>query len=159
MKKYLPLFVSVLFSSLNLFALPSGCDVQKGSAVIRYPDNKNNMVIENGKDAVLHWKDFSIKEGESLNFKQPDNLSAVLNRVVGSNLSELYGSLFSNGKVYVINPNGIVIGPNAKIETASFIASSLDVLDENFLKGKDLLFCGNEIGDVKNFGKIICFLI
>jgi len=156
MKKIFPIFLSILFGGFNLFALPSGCDVQKGSAVIRYPDGKNNMVIENGKDSIIHWKDFSIKENENVTFKQPDNLSSILNRVMGSNLSELYGALLSNGKVYVINPNGIVIGPNAKIETNAFVASSLDVLDESFLKGKDLLFSGKEIGDVINLGKIAC---
>ena len=149
------LLSTILLLVVQGWSLPSGYDVKKGSATLQV-ENTNAMQIQTEKNSILHWQDFSIKEGESVTFKQPDNLSSVLNRVIGSNLSELYGSLLSNGKVYVINPNGVVIGPNAKIETASFVASSLDVLDEDFLKGKDLFFQGEASRDIINYGMISC---
>ena len=48
----------------------------------------------------------------------------------------LIGSLVSNGRVFLINPNGVVFGANAFVDTAGFIASSLGITDRDFLEGK-----------------------
>ena len=67
-----------------------------------------------------------------------------------------FGALFSNGNVYLINPNGVFIGPNGRIETAGFAASTLDVLNEDFLMERCLLFSGDSQAQVVNLGMIFC---
>ncbi|NLT72033.1 MAG: filamentous hemagglutinin N-terminal domain-containing protein, partial [Verrucomicrobiaceae bacterium] len=104
--------------------------------------------------AILHWQDFSIAAGETTRFVQPSATSAALNRVLGGNPSAIYGTLSSNGQIFLINPNGILVGPSGVVDTGGFLASTLDISDENFLSGGDLRFKGTSDASVVNLGKI-----
>jgi filamentous hemagglutinin family protein len=96
-------------------------------------------VKQNAAAAVLTWQSFDLNKGETLVFDQQGNSGwSVLNRVVagprdasGSRFvaspSMILGAIQAPGSVYVINPNGVVFGPNAQINVHSLIASSLDV--------------------------------
>lgn len=42
------------------------------------------------------------------------------------------GSLSANGHVYLINPEGIVFGQGAQVNAGALIASTLDILDQDF---------------------------
>jgi filamentous hemagglutinin family protein len=66
---------------------------------------------------------------------QQNAASAVLNRVVGKNASAIFGALQSNGRVFLINPNGILFGAGAQIDTAGLVASTLNMLDCDFIMG------------------------
>ena len=66
----------------------------------------------------------------------PSSSSSSLNRVTGSTPSNIAGQLNSNGKVLLINPNGVVISPTGVINTKAFTASSLDINNKDFLNGK-----------------------
>ncbi|GAB5411676.1 MAG: filamentous hemagglutinin N-terminal domain-containing protein [Chlamydiales bacterium] len=118
-------------------------------------EEAGTLVIESGKRAIVKWDEFSIGKGECVRFSMPDSKSAVLNRVSGGQ-SRLLGQLDSNGKVYLLNPKGVLIGKDAIINTASFVASSLDVLDQDFLRGEELLFSGDSDADIVNLGTISC---
>ncbi len=148
----------LLFSSLICFssleALPSGCEVISGD--VKVNSGSDTLTITSGDKTILHWKDFSIGKGEVTQFWQTDKHSAVLNRVTGGLESKIYGSLESNGKLYFINPSGICVGPDARIETTGFLASTLDVLNEAFLANKELLFSGDSMSSVRNLGTISC---
>ncbi len=82
------------------------------------------------------------------------NNGATLNRVTGGNPSAIYGNLQSNGTLYLVNPSGIVVGPSGRIDTASFLASTLDVSNQQFLGGGNLEFAGNSNASVENAGVI-----
>ncbi len=138
---------------IALMAKPSGPDVIQGDAIFVHPA-KHTMQIVTGDQTIINWDEFSIDSGETTRFIQPNHSSAVLNRVVSGAESHIMGSLFANGKVFLVNPNGILIGPDATIDTHGFIASTLDVLDSEFMKGRDLRFLGNSEGKVVNLGKI-----
>jgi filamentous hemagglutinin family protein len=115
----------------------------------------DNLIIRQGSDKlIVDWNDFSIGEGELTKFIQPGSNSAALNRVYGGNPSSIYGSLRANGKVYLINPNGVFIGPSGRIDAGSFVASTLDTSDEEFLKGAGLTFKGGSDASVVNLGTI-----
>ena len=80
--------------------------------------------------------------------------SAVLNRVVGLDPSSLLGQLQSNGRVYLINPNGIVFGAGARIDVAGLVGSTLDLGDADFLAGR-LQFRGTpSAGAIRQLGAI-----
>ena len=72
----------------------------------------------------------------------PSSISSSLNRVTGSTPSSIAGQLNSNGKVLIINPNGVMITKNGVVKTGSFTASTLDINNEDFLKDK-MNFIGN----------------
>jgi filamentous hemagglutinin family protein len=96
---------------------------------------------------------FDIAPGQTTNFIQPSADSSVLNRVVGNNPSRILGSLNSNGRVFLINQNGVLVGEGATIDTAGFFGSTLNLTDEDFLNG-NLRFEGGGAGDFVNRGYI-----
>jgi len=111
-------------------------------------------VTQTSARAIITWQDFSLSAGTLARFIQPDAASATLNRVVSGLPSQLDGAIEANGRVYLINPNGIVVGAGARIDTAGFIASTLDVANEEFLAGGDLHFSGDSTAGVQNLGTI-----
>ena len=84
---------------------------------------------------IINWQDFSIAAGETTRFLQPAADAALLNRVMGGNPSSIYGNLVASGQIYLINPAGILVGPSGRIDTRGFFASTLNVSDDNFVKG------------------------
>ncbi|MBL9159095.1 MAG: filamentous hemagglutinin N-terminal domain-containing protein [Verrucomicrobiales bacterium] len=136
-----------------LRANPSGGAVAAGSAGIS--SHGSTLTITQGSNrAIINWQDFSISAGETTRFIQPSSSSAMLNRVIGGNPSQIHGRLQANGQVYLINPNGILVGPGGVVDTGGFLASTLDLSDDEFLRGGDLRFSGNSNASVINLGSI-----
>ncbi len=136
-------------------AKPTGFKLRSGEARPPIQSESGAFLIESGKHAAIDWEGFSIAADEHVQFQQFDGKSYVLNRVMGPEGSELFGRLSSNGAVYLINPNGVFIGSQALIETAGFIASTLDLLDGN-VKDKALHFAGASDQSIVNEGVIRC---
>lgn len=136
-----------------LRANPSGGSVAAGTAGIS--SHGSTLTITQGSNrAIINWQDFSISAGETTRFIQPSSSSAMLNRVIGGNPSQIHGRLQANGQVYLINPNGILVGPGGVVDTGGFLASTLDLSDDEFLRGGDLRFSGNSNASVINLGSI-----
>ena len=58
-----------------------------------------------------------------------------MNRVAGTNASAIYGTLSANGKVFLINPNGILFAPGSQVNVGGLVVSTLNLSDSDFLKG------------------------
>jgi filamentous hemagglutinin family protein len=102
---------------------------------------------------VIDWSHFSIGSGNRVSFL--NGSGATLNRVTGSDLSVILGTLSATGSVYLINPQGIVVGPGGKVATGgSFVASTLDTCNCAFMKGLSPTFKGDSNGAVVNLGSI-----
>src|SRR3954451_22577988 len=75
---------------------------------------------------------FSLVQKETATFSGPSSVRNVIGRVTGSAPSSIDGriqSTIQGANVYLINPNGIVFGPNAKVDVSgSFHASSADYI-------------------------------
>jgi filamentous hemagglutinin family protein len=120
--------------SLHAQANPSGAQIVNGSASIS--QNGTLLTVTNSPNAIINWQGFSIQSGETTNFIQQSTSSSVLNRVVGPDPSALLGNLTSNGKVFLINPAGILVGQGARIEVPGLVASTLNLSNADFLAGK-----------------------
>ena len=142
-----------LASCSLLLANPINHQVIEGSADIAHIDD-HTMHVTVSDRSIIHWEDFSIAQKEMTKFIMPNGASSVLNRVVTDIPSQIMGSLEANGQVFLINPNGILIGPDATINVANFVAATFDVLNEKFLNNEDLLFQGDAKTAVVNLGKI-----
>lgn len=138
---------------MQALAAPQGPAVVSGQVSISQPSASVTQ-IKASNGAIINWKQFSIGPGETTRFVQPSASSAVLNRVVGKDASQILGQLQANGRVFLINPNGIVIGNGARIDTNSFIASTLDMADADFLAGKLKFFATAASGSISNQGVI-----
>ncbi|MEZ0298990.1 MAG: filamentous hemagglutinin N-terminal domain-containing protein [Candidatus Methylacidiphilales bacterium] len=142
-------------SFLPLMANPSGGTVAGGSVTIASGPGGTVTVNQSSQKAVVNWQNFSIQQGETTTFVQPNSSSATLNRVTGGQMSQIQGTLNANGKVYLINPQGVVIGKTGRVNTGGgFTASTLDVSDQEFLAGKGMTFKGSSSASVVNQGKI-----
>jgi trimeric autotransporter adhesin len=140
-----------LGQTVPMLGNPTGGTVVAGSATIGSA-GPTLTINQSSNQAIINWQQFSIANGETTKFLVPTSLSATLNRVTGGNPSAIYGSLQSNGIVYLVNPSGIVVGPSGRIDTAGFLASTLDVSNQQFLKGGDLNFSGSSSASIDNEG-------
>ncbi len=134
--------------------LPQGPTIVNGSACIG--TNGSQMTITNSPNAILNWQSFSIGAQNGVRFQQENSASQVLNRVAGNDPSQILGSLSSNGRVWLINPNGVLFGQNARIDVAGMVASTLDIANADFLAGRYNFVAANgpNRGEVMNKGEI-----
>lgn len=118
-------------------ALPTGENIRHGiGSVVRNfrDDGSSDMTVHQNKpQAVIHWGDFNIGSKASVFFDQQDQSWKVLNRVMGDGYSQIYGSLSAKGQVYLLNQNGILFGPGAQVNVHTLVASSLNMLEEDYL--------------------------
>src|SRR5882724_10234150 len=133
---------------------PVGGQVVAGQATISSPASGIVNINQTSSRAIINWSSFSIAPGEVTTFIQPSANAAALNRVISDNPSLIYGSLQANGHVYLINQNGILVGPGGHVNTGGFTASTLDVNNNSFLAGGDLNFTGHSAAGVNNQGSI-----
>jgi filamentous hemagglutinin family protein len=134
-------------------ANPTGGAVAAGSATIAGEGSPTVTINQASNTAIINWQTFSIGGGELTKFVQPSSTSAALNRVLGGQTSFINGTLSANGQIYLLNGNGIVVGPGGTINTAGFTGSTRDISDSDFLSG-NLHFVGSGKAGVKNLGTI-----
>lgn len=117
-------------------ANPRGGTVTAGSASINNTAPQRLDVVQTSDKAIINWKNFSIANGEHTNFSQPRTSSVTLNRVTGAQASQLDGKLTANGTVMLVNPNGVLIGPNGRIDVGGLVATTANIRDTDFLAGR-----------------------
>src|SRR3546814_15825065 len=106
--------VGVVAPSIAL-AGPSGGVVVGGDGVATIGTNGATTTINQAaSNAVINWQNFSVGASEYVVFNQPSASAAVLNRVVGGNASEILGNISANGRVFLVNPNGIMFGADSR---------------------------------------------
>ena len=145
-------FASLLACGTLAVANPSGGKVSAGNATIS-SSGAQVMVNQTSQNAAINWQNFSIGSGESVVFVQPNSSSVALNRVLGSDPSNILGSLRANGQVFLLNPNGILFGQGASVNVQGLVASTLGLSDADFMAGK-YGFAGSSTKPVSNAGAI-----
>ena len=151
-RKLLCLIVLFFFSSNIAFANPNGPQVVNGN--VSFSMQGSNLTITNSPNSIINWQGFSIGINELTRFIQQSGNSAVLNRVIGQDISAILGALQSNGRVFLINPNGILFGAGARIDVNGLIASTLNLSNQDFLAGKYNFTAGLMAGSIENQGII-----
>ncbi|PKO34062.1 MAG: filamentous hemagglutinin [Betaproteobacteria bacterium HGW-Betaproteobacteria-7] len=132
-------------------ALPTGGVVAAGNASIS-TGARTTTINQTTQNAAINWQSFSIGSTETVRIVQPNNNSVMLNRVLGSDPSSILGTLSANGKVFLVNPNGILFGPGASVNVGGLVASTLNIQDSDFMAGR-YKFVGAG-GEVRNRGTI-----
>ncbi len=112
-------------------ALPTKPVISHGKVNITRNKDSMNVKMSSAK-GIINWQSFNIAQNKHVIFQQPPN-SVVLNRVVGSTPSSIAGRLQSDGRVILVNPNGIAITKTGVIRAKSFIASTLNIKNDDFL--------------------------
>ncbi|SEM56900.1 filamentous hemagglutinin family N-terminal domain-containing protein, partial [Syntrophus gentianae] len=138
----------------SAYALPKGEQLKAGNSTFSRPNATTLNITQTTKKSIINWQDYSIAAGESVRYTQPSSSAISLNRVTGSDPSKLYGSLSANGQVWVINPNGLLVGKNARITVGGFLASTLGLSDQDFLTGNYSFRGDASVGSILNSGEI-----
>lgn len=139
-------------------AVSTGTVVGGNAAISK--NGTTTTINQNSTRAIINWNNFDIGAGESVNIVQPrgNTSSALLNRVTAGGATQINGNLTANnGQVYVVNPNGIVVGKTGNIVGAGVVLSSLDVNDGDFMSGSSMLTLsktGALAGAVSNAGNV-----
>jgi filamentous hemagglutinin family protein len=147
------ILLSFVFQPLA-YAAPTGGQVVSGSSAI-YQNGSVTDINQSSQKTAINWQSFSINPSETVNFNQPNTSAIALNRVIGNEKSLIQGALNANGKVFLVNSNGVMFTKGAKVNVGGLVASTLDITDEDFNKG-NYVFQGNGQGNgqVINMGKI-----
>ncbi|MGR8930969.1 MAG: beta strand repeat-containing protein, partial [Gammaproteobacteria bacterium] len=136
----LALVICSILASGPVLANPQGGQVVAGQADITQTAPGRLDVIQNTDKAIIDWKGFSISSGEQTHFQQPSSSAMALNRVYGGQESLINGALTANGRVLLVNPNGVLFGKDASVNVGSLIATTSDIDNEKFLAGGQLTF-------------------
>src|SRR5947209_1098562 len=135
---------------------PNGGSVVGGSATISNPGSANVTINQFSDKAIINWNLFNIGVGEKTTFIQPSANAIALNRIIGKQgPSEILGTLEANGKVFVVNPDGIIFGAGAVITTAGFLATTSDIRNQDFMAGRfNFNIPGRPDASIVNMGTI-----
>ncbi len=151
---FLALFGAVTFAGqAGAQSLPNGGSVSAGTATIASAPN-SVTVTQSSHAAVLNWYSFNIAQGNAVTFVQPDSSAVALNRVLGPDASQISGRLSSNGKVFLVNPNGVLFGASTQVNVGGLVASTVGITNANFMAGR-YQFAGGSGGTVVNRGEIL----
>ncbi|VWD21638.1 filamentous hemagglutinin [Burkholderia lata] len=140
--------------ALPAFALPSGEAVTSGKAdIVRSGDGRTMNINQLTDKLITNWNDFSVAGGERVSFNQPNAVSVALNRVIGNQGSQIDGQISANGRVFLVNPNGVLFGAGAQVNVGGLVASTKDISDADFQAGR-YRFSGNSTRSIVNHGTL-----
>ncbi|MGA7488063.1 MAG: filamentous hemagglutinin N-terminal domain-containing protein, partial [Xanthobacteraceae bacterium] len=164
MRPRLPHLRNVLLAATALLALsaarvaaePQGGVVVGGAATIQGQGTPSVIINQSSSSAIINWNTFNIRANESVRFNQPSSSSVALNRVTGGlGPSEIMGTLTANGRVFLINRDGILFGPGSVVNTAGFLASTHDIRNSDFMAGRyNFNIPGRPDASIVNQGRI-----
>lgn len=110
--------------------------MQAGSAAVSAAGS-TLTINQATNSAIINWNTFNVGTGGTVNINMPSATSVQLDRVTGNlGPSQIMGSLWSNGTVFLVNPNGILFGPHSTINAAGFLATTFNIANSDFLAGR-----------------------
>ena len=152
LKGRLPLWIHLLHAA-TLCALPKGMEVISGDVASSQAD-VHSLTIQAPNRSIIHFESFDIGPQERVHFIQPDQNASVLGRIVGQDPTQILGRLDANGRLFLVNSQGIYFGPNSSVNVHALIASTLDIRNEDFLADR-YVFQEEGNGSIINDGSIV----
>lgn len=115
-------------------AAPRGERVVHGRADFERAGDVTNITTHSRR-TVIRYSGFDIAPHETVNITQPTRRSAVLNEVRSTRITRLDGTLWSNGRVWIVNPVGVYVGGQAVVDVGGLVAAAGNVDEGDFLGG------------------------
>ncbi len=93
-------------------------------------------VNQTSKGLRIDWSQFNVGVGETLAFVQPHAKAVAVNVVNSSTPAEVLGQLTATGNVFILSPNGLLIGAGATVNTGGhFVGSTAELQSFDPLTG------------------------
>ncbi|MDX3895689.1 MBG domain-containing protein [Pusillimonas sp.] len=148
--------VAGLFASATALGqgLPAGGQVVAGSGSIGAAAGGKLVIDQASHRLAIDWRQFNIGADNTVQFNQPGRDAVALNRVLGPDASQVMGQLQANGRVFLINPNGVLFGQNAQVNVGGLVASTLDIGNADFMAGHYRFQGNGNPASVVNRGRI-----
>ena len=109
--------------AIDDLATPQGESVVGGSATFDRPADGLLNVNQETSRTVINWDSFNIGQKATTQFHQPGSDALAINRVVGANENptQILGSLKANGRVMVLDRNGVMFGANSRVDVGGIV--------------------------------------
>ncbi len=142
-----------VFAGPAVNALPTQGQVVGGTATITQSGTAMTIQQTTAR-AAIDWNSFNVGRDASVTFQQPNQSAVILNRVVGTNPSEIFGHVSANGQVFVVNPGGVYFSPTASVNVGGLIATSNNIAPSDFMAGSTTFNRNGATGSVINEGHL-----
>ncbi|MHC4500911.1 MAG: two-partner secretion domain-containing protein, partial [Planctomycetota bacterium] len=147
------LLVGNMFFGTSLSVVLAGPeDAQVVNGQVSFQQSGYNTTITASDRSIINYSRFDIAKPEVVQFIQPSSNASVLNRILSANPTSINGTLLANGRVFFVNPAGVIIGSGANINVNQLVASGLNLSNDSFLNGQYEFVGGS--GTVANYGDI-----
>ena len=134
--------------------LQSGGVIEGDITVTSLAGGTQNMTASDG--AIGHFDNFDIAVGDTVYCVQPSTNANALFRIFSGDGTQIYGRFEANGNIFLVDPAGILFGAGSQINVNQLVASSLDILNQDFLDGNYEFVAGSaDAGAVVNKGTIL----
>ena len=150
--KHLLSVVALMGITGHLWASPTGFSSTQASMT---QADRLTTITQHAPSAVVDWDSFNLSIDDMVKFNQPSSSASLLNRINDSNPSQIHGRIDSNGRIFLLNSNGILFGETAKINVGSLFATTLTINEEDFLAGNySFVTMQDSSGQIINYGEI-----
>ncbi len=139
------------------FELPTNPNVVGGASSVTTPLAGVMHVNQSTDRTVINWDSFNIGSDASVQFFQPDSNSLAVNRVMsaGTDPTRILGELKANGRIMVLDRNGVLFGSGSVVDVGGIVASTGDVTNASVMSGANVLTLSNfGTGTIENQGHI-----
>lgn len=116
---------------------PQGGQVVGGAGSIARPNAATTVINQNSHNLAIDWQKFNVGTHELVQFNQPGRNAQALNRIFDQNPSQIHGRINANGRVLLMNPNGVIFGRTAQVNVNALVAAGMrNIPVEDFMAGK-----------------------
>jgi len=114
---------------------PKGESVVAGSGSVSRPDARTTVVHQQSHRVAIDWQSFDVSSQELVRFDQPSVSAAALNRILDQSPSRIFGTIRANGRIFLLNPRGVIFGVGSRVDVGSLFAGTLDITTDDFMSG------------------------
>ncbi|MDY0029072.1 MAG: right-handed parallel beta-helix repeat-containing protein [Pseudobdellovibrionaceae bacterium] len=140
-------------ADLTLPTNPAGVG---GTFSVSTPSAGQMHVDQTSDRVIINWDSFNIGTDARVQFFQPSSNSLAVNRVVaGVSPTQILGELRANGRLMVLDPNGVMFGAGSIVDVGGIVASSGNINEMEVMSGASILSLSSfGTGSVENYGAI-----